>query len=110
MTDRTEHPPPSGGLTLEAMELMRTLAPEIYPNASIERLPRIINQLALHWRHPDECRRYFDELLNDERGDRQGFPFEIVVELTNLKQEHARQYPTAMDVFDMQFDMYGKRL
>jgi len=106
MTEHRDQSPAADSLTLEAMELMRTLTPEIYPNATIARFPRIINQLALCWKHPDECRKFFDDLLNDERGDRQGFPFEIVVELTNLKLEHARQYSSGMDVFDM----YGQRL
>lgn len=107
MTETHAHEP--AGLTQTALALMRSLPAEAYPRHTIERFPRIINQIALYWDRPDECRRYFDELLNDERGGRQGFPFEVVVEITNLKQEHARQHPRPLDVFDRQFDLYGKR-
>ena len=44
------------------------------PRALIAHYPRIANLLALQWTDGGACPAYFDELLMDRRGRRQGFP------------------------------------
>jgi hypothetical protein len=63
--------------------------------------PRIVNHMAKIWRIPREMDRYFDELLTDARGGRQGFPLRILMELGALKDYyHAKLFPTRRDPFD----------
>jgi hypothetical protein len=101
----------AGGLSAVAIDWARNVIPfEIYPRSSLDRFPRIINKIAALWREPAQFRPYMDDLLCDERGDRQGCPFDILVELTNLRQEHDRQYPDQHSVFDEQFDQFSNRL
>lgn len=97
-------------LTLEAIDLVRNkLPPEAYPRQTIDRYPRIVNMTALLWGEPVEFRTYYDDLLNDNRGDRQGFPFEVLVELTNLRDIHERLHPAKKGALDLELDQLGRR-
>ena len=70
------------------------LCHRIRPHQLPERFPRIMNQIALLWRRPVQLDRYFEELLIDRRGDRQGFRFAVVLELNTLKDYHQSEvYP-----------------
>jgi hypothetical protein len=75
-------------LCAEAKALLESLSPRIRPHQLPERFPRIMNQIALLWRRPVQLDRYFEELLIDSRGDRQGFPFAVALELSTLKDYH----------------------
>jgi hypothetical protein len=100
----------SSQLTLEAIDLVRNrLPPGIYPRQTIDRYPRIINMMALLWNEPAELRRYFDHLLNDERGDRQGFPFDVLMEIGNLRDEQERRQPHKERTLELQLNELGKR-
>ncbi|NTV96514.1 MAG: hypothetical protein HGA75_14045 [Thiobacillus sp.] len=101
----------SSKLTLEAIDLVRNKLPfSIYPRQTIDQYPRIIDMTALLWNEPDGFRKYFDELLNDDRGDRQGFPFEVLMEIGNIREEHERQHPDRKAVLDLRLDQLGRRL
>lgn len=53
-----------------------------------EAFPHIGRKLKLHWGQPDFI-HYVEELLHDTRnGQRRGFPFEVVVALTSIAEEH----------------------
>lgn len=71
-------------LTPEAEAHYKTLAAEDYPAALIEAYPRIANQIVALRNNEQELSRYFESLLQDERGNRQGFAFRILVEIQNL--------------------------
>src|SRR5437763_13232379 len=58
---------------------------ELHPETLCSRFPRIANGLASGWRDRDSTLRCFDELLTDRRGDRQGFPANVLEELHALK-------------------------
>ena len=58
---------------------------EIEPRALLQRFPRIANNLARLWSDRQAIAGYVDELLIDRRGDRQGFPPDVHMELLNLK-------------------------
>ena len=57
--------------------------PEKYPSELEARFERILNRIAELWHTPD-MEAYFDDLLIDKRGGRQGFPPEVGTEIFRL--------------------------
>ena len=57
-----------------------------------ESFPRIGNALEVFWSEP-EFSPYINKLVSVDRPDRQGFPFEIVVALTELQILHDELFP-----------------
>ncbi|TAK85254.1 MAG: hypothetical protein EPO01_10920 [Aquabacterium sp.] len=47
--------------------------------------PKLGNRLALLWENTGDAQRFFDELLMDTRGTRQGFPKEVFEDLMRLQ-------------------------
>ena len=85
-----------GDMTLlpEAKRWVGELPRELRPLNTAAQYPRIANQLALTWGHdPKECRRLLEDLVIDKRGDRAGFPQEVMHELVQLKVRHDTRYP-----------------
>ena len=76
------------------MKWLRSLPKEVRPIALANQYPRIANLLALEWNKPAACRRYFDELLIDQRrGNRRGFPLDVHRELETLRDYYEGQNP-----------------
>jgi len=73
-------------LTLEGHALLAAIAPEARPTLLPEKFPRIVNKMASLWRSPRQMDLYFEDLLTDTRGGRQGFPLGILMELSALKE------------------------
>src|SRR5574341_256460 len=73
-TIRTDPGPEEQHLSDQARALMSTLDESLRPMLLAARYPRILNNVAELWRRPTLMDRYFDELLLDNRGNRQGFP------------------------------------
>lgn len=73
-----------GKLTDEADDFFRTLPGVDYPQALVDGYPRIANKIVELRYHKDMLRKYFDGLLTDERGGRQGFPFAVLVNVQSL--------------------------
>jgi hypothetical protein len=84
---------PANGLLKPTLAWASTLPNEIQPRALMQRFPRIANLLAAIWPDPNSFRRYIDDLLVDRRGNRQGFPVEILRELLELRGYYDEQYP-----------------
>jgi ankyrin repeat protein len=63
---------------------------ELYPHALEQGYPRILAKILELWNTP-EADAYFNDLLIDERGDRQGFPLHVASEIIHLSLIHARQ-------------------
>lgn len=61
--------------------------PDKYPYRLEERFARIVNRIGALWLTP-QLDHYFDDLLVDRRGGRQGFPAEIMSELMALYAKH----------------------
>jgi len=72
------------------------------PKKLAEAFPRIVNRMAALWKTAAEMNRYFEDLLTDTRGGRQGFPLGVLMELTSLKDYYQTKVaPTAKgDVWD----------
>ena len=45
------------------------------------------------WQDPNSLRRYLDDLLVDKRGNRQGFPLDILRELFALRAYYDQLHP-----------------
>jgi hypothetical protein len=75
-------------LTTEAQALLSTLEDAFKPKELAARYPRIVNKIAREWRQPTSLDPYFQDLLMDTRGNRQGFPLKIVMELSTLREHY----------------------
>jgi len=75
-------------LTKESTALLASLDDGVRPKELASRYPRIVNKIARDWRMPSQLDRYFQELLMDTRGNRQGFPLKIVMELSTLREHY----------------------
>jgi len=68
-----------------AEQWLNRLPPNVSANALTTQFPRIANFLATQWVDRQACARYFDELLADRRGGRQGFPPAVLHDLVTLR-------------------------
>lgn len=57
------------------------LAPDRYPTNLESQYPRILAQILEKWDSPKALQNYLNDLVVDVRGDRQGFPTEVMAEL-----------------------------
>jgi hypothetical protein len=62
------------------------LPADIQPCALAAEYPRVANLIALQWKDHCACPLYFDELLVDHRGGRQGFPAAVLGDLLKLRE------------------------
>ncbi len=73
----------------------------VQPVKLAERYPAICNRMGERWQQPELIIRYFDELLMDNRGGRQGFPISIAIEIASLKEYFLAAHSTKnLDVWD----------
>lgn len=71
-----------------------------FPNTLAKDFTRILQQIEMLWGKKDAL-NYFNSILLDGRGDRQGFPLEAIREIALLKQVHDYLYPTfELDPYD----------
>ncbi len=70
---------------------------DLRPMALVTKYPRIANLLALQWTKPSACRGYFEDLLTDRRGGRQGFPADVLRDLVALRHHYYHQHLTLED-------------
>lgn len=56
-----------------------------------DRLPRIADRIQAVWGYP-ECDQYLNRLIIDDRGNRQGFPADVLTLLLRLSVMHASQF------------------
>jgi hypothetical protein len=82
---------PAEVLLPAALQRLRGLPREFQPQALAMQYPRVMNLIALHWHDESACPAYFDSLLIDRRGGRQGFPERVRTELLNLRDHWFRE-------------------
>lgn len=88
-------------LSVAGQALLASIEKSARPEKLAALFPRIVNNMARLWKMPREMDRYFEELLTDTRGSRQGFSLPILMELGTLKDYyHAKLYPARRDVWD----------
>ena len=66
---------------------------DLYPAKTAEKFPRIVEKIGILWGTVGMS-RYFSEILFDERGDREGFPPEVMAELFALSNYHESAKPS----------------
>src|ERR1700693_2578931 len=83
---KRRHQPEKDDLELSAAGLawLTSIEESARPIKLAAAFPRIVNRMAKLWKTPREMARCFDELLEDTRGNRQGFPLNILMELSTL--------------------------
>lgn len=73
-------------LNAAADDYFRTLAGLKYPQALATAYPRIVNTLFEFKDNKLKLRGYFDSLIEDARGGRQGFPFDVLMDIQALRE------------------------
>ena len=66
---------------------------DLYPHKTEEKYPRIVEKIAMLWGTVGMS-RYFTEILFDDRGDREGFPPDVMLELFALSNYHESSRPS----------------
>ena len=95
------HDQAAEGISDHTRAWLETLPMSVRPMALADKYPRIANRLALLWKQPRQCDAYFESLLVDERGGRQGFPQSVALELVTLKTHYQTVvYPVNRSVWD----------
>ncbi len=84
---------PANGLLKPTFAWASTLPLDIQPRTLLYKFPRIANLMAAMWQDPNSLRRYVDDLLVDNRGNRQGFPLEVLRELFKLRAYYDELHP-----------------
>ena len=69
-----------------AENYLRTLPGLKYPQALVDKFPRIVNMIVKLKDDKTKLRAYFDSLTNDTRGGRQGFPFNVLMNIQDLRE------------------------
>ena len=66
------------------LDWFASLPPDLKPSALMARYGRIANLIAAAWADPKALAAYMDSLLTDKRGNRRGFPVDVLRELAAL--------------------------
>jgi hypothetical protein len=77
------------------------LPPDVRPTVILHTFGRIGNALAASWTDPAAFVRYIDELFVDRRGNRKGFPPEVMEELFALRAYFEDLHPAARKRWDI---------
>jgi hypothetical protein len=84
---------PANGLLKPTIAWAAMLPPKAKPAALLTNFPRIANLLAVLWQDPNSLRAYLEDLLVDKRGNRQGFPLDVLRELLELRAFYDNLHP-----------------
>jgi hypothetical protein len=84
-----------------AKSIVLDLPRNVRPMATCKDFPHIVNLVMGCWHDPRSFVQTLQDLLMDDRGGRQGFPFAIIVELTDLREHYfAAVRPEARKMWD----------
>jgi len=81
-----------------------SLPSTVQPTVLVRRFARIANVIATTWADPKTFNAYMESLLIDTRGNRRGFPPEVLAELVAL-----RHYRVAVTDDECVWDAVGRR-
>jgi hypothetical protein len=76
--------PSDRALTGRSMKWLMDLPDEMRPQVTMQRYPRVINALVDVWADAQARDLAFENLLNDRRPGRRGFPIDVERELSTL--------------------------
>jgi hypothetical protein len=84
-----------------AKSIVLSLPKNLRPITTCKDFPHIVNLVAGSWHDPKSFVKTLDDLLMDDRGGRQGFPFAVIIELTDLREHYfAAVRPEARKMWD----------
>jgi len=83
---------PANYMLPASLKWFASLPFDVRPMALVTKYPRIANLLALQWTKPSACRAYFEDLLSDGRGARQGFPADVQHDLVALRHYYYHRH------------------
>ena len=93
-------------LSEQAVDWLDSLPEAVRPTKLSATYPRIVNRLCQCWRRPAEADRYFEDLLTDKRGGRQGFPLGVALEIASLNDYyHTAVFPVRKTTWDDQLSV-----
>jgi hypothetical protein len=75
-------------LLSSTIDWLASLPLHVRPLALATQFPRVANRIAQEWKEPSACRRDFEDLVYDNRGNREGFPPDVLVELLALRDHY----------------------
>jgi hypothetical protein len=95
-------PQPPEVLLSDTIKWLAALPADVRPTALPIQYVRIANAVARVWSDHRRCLEYLEDLLIDRRGGRQGFPFEVALEIAGLKDHYETTiHPTAQTAWDL---------
>ncbi len=80
--------PPIRELGDRALAILASLPPAIVPRQTYLLHPQVVTSLLNAWRDPWVFRQRTDDLLLDNRREREGFEFEVIREITALREHY----------------------
>ena len=75
-------------LSPDTAQWLASLSPELAPRQTARSFPHVVNSIASLWKSPRRLDGYFEDLLVDHRGNRQGFPFAVAHEIARLREHY----------------------
>ena len=87
---------PASGLLRPTIAWASALPAEVQPTTLMAEYPRVANLVAVLWKDPESLRRYVDDLLVDRRGNRQGFPVDVLREIFALRDYYDELHPPTL--------------
>ncbi|WP_455285843.1 hypothetical protein [Cupriavidus necator] len=102
--------PDGCALSCETVGWFLRLPDHVQPYQLAWQYPRIVNMLAARWGQVIGCRHYLNSLLFDERGTRRGFSFEIVQEISMLREYFDSLYRPHQDIWLKAFDTQRRQI
>ena len=77
--------PGPSALTEQTQQFLRSQRRLRYPEALATKHPHILNKIVQLNDNKDELRAYLHTLTHDDRGDRKGFSFEVLIDIQDLR-------------------------
>ena len=88
--NRKSTAPPARELGERALAILAALPPSVVPRRTYLLHPLVVTRLLNAWRDPFLFRQRVDSLLLDSRRDREGFGFDVITEITALREHYGR--------------------
>lgn len=89
------------------VEKLKAAQQQVYPLHLLATFPRIAGRIADLWGHR-EIEAYFQDLMIDDRGNRQGFPPEVLMEILALRTYHRSLFPPSVRNVNTWADLIDK--
>jgi hypothetical protein len=89
------------------VEKLKAAPQQVYPQHLLATFPRIAGCIAGLWGHR-EIEAYFQDLMIDDRGNRQGFPPEVLMEILALRTYHRSLFPPSVRTVHTWADLVDK--